>query len=130
MRIYAIRDRMINYYLTPFAAHTDREVQASIATAINNPESLDAIAQAPHHFEIWILGEIDEDGNLKEHKELLATCDSLIRPGLREGGPNQPRARQDGQAPGGGPSQALHPYEHRTPRQRAPEGAPQATAKP
>jgi len=80
MNIYAVRDRLLDYYLHPFAAHTDKEVLGAIATAINREGNLDAIAQAPHHFEIWKIGEVDDDGHLTARKELLATCENLIRP--------------------------------------------------
>jgi len=85
MKLYAIRDRLIDYYLTPFAAHTDNEVMASLASAINNPESLDAIAQTPHHFEIWAIGEIDQEGHLTAAKQLLADCSTLVRPKTNDG---------------------------------------------
>jgi len=82
MNIYAVRDRLIDYYLHPFAAHTDKEVMGALATAINREGNMDAIAQAPHHFEIWKIGIIIENGNIQPCKELLGTADSLVRPSV------------------------------------------------
>lgn len=96
MNIYALRDRLIDYYLTPFAAPTDKDVLAAIAAAINNGENRDAIAQAPHHFEIWKLATIDDDGHIKEARELLADCASLIRTDLRKSSPELTRAGESG----------------------------------
>lgn len=84
MNIYAIRDRLINYYQTPFMAHTDKEVLASLAKLINGEDiNIHEIAQAPQHYEIWRLGQVDQDGDLIQDKELLADCASLIRIGVR-----------------------------------------------
>lgn len=101
MNIYALKDRLIDYYLTPFAARGDKDVLAAIAAAINNGENRDAIAQAPHHFEVWKLATIDDDGHIKEARELLADCASLIRTDLRKSSPELARAPESGEAVGG-----------------------------
>lgn len=79
MKIYAVRDRMIDYFLTPFAAPNDQEVMASLSNEINRPDNINAIAQAPHHFELYLLGEIDENGTIFPKKELICDCSSLVR---------------------------------------------------
>lgn len=84
MRIYAIRDRLIDYFMAPFAAPGDKEVLAAMAHRINLVgETNDAIAQAPHHFEIWKLGEVNEDGHITAAQDFIADCSSLIRRGIR-----------------------------------------------
>jgi len=83
MKIYAVRDRLLDYYGDPFMGPTDNSVLAAMASNINNPESKRDFAQAPHHFEIWRLGEINENGDVTKDKELLCDCASLIRPGIR-----------------------------------------------
>lgn len=83
--IYAIRDRLIDYFMRPFAAQDDKEVLASIAHAINQGDN-SAISQTPHHFEIWRLGSVTEEGDLRAGKELIADCSSLIRNGIRRTG--------------------------------------------
>lgn len=93
MKIYAIKDRLIDYFLTPFAAPGDKEVMASVAATINRPGNNDAIAQAPHHFEVWSLGHVTEDGHLVPEREFLGDCSSLVRRGVREGG-GTPTAEQ------------------------------------
>jgi len=83
MKLYAIRDKLISYYMTPFAAPNDKDVLAGIANAVNNLEENSAISKAPHHFEIWCLGEVTEDGHLEVNKYLVADANSLVRENLR-----------------------------------------------
>lgn len=79
MKIYAVRDRLIDYFLQPFVGNTDKQIMASLAIYINNRENTDALAQAPQHFELWRLGEVLEDGQIIAYKEFLADCSTLIR---------------------------------------------------
>jgi len=83
VNIYSIRDRLLDYYGNPFMGPSNNAVLAAVATNINSPESKSDYAQAPQHFEVWKLGEINENGDVKADKELLADCNSLIRPGVR-----------------------------------------------
>jgi len=108
VRLYAIRDRLIGYYMTPFIGASDNQVKHSLAAMINTPtEGQNAISQAPHHFELWKLAEINEEtGTVKPDPEFLADCASLVRgghgeaPKPREGkAPNAPSHRPP--APGG-----------------------------
>lgn len=84
MNIYAVRDRLIDYYMQPFVGPNDKEVMAALARTVNNIEDTNGIAQAPHHFELWELGTIDEEGNITPTRKLVCDCASLIRAGLRE----------------------------------------------
>lgn len=111
MKIYAIRDRLINYFMAPFAGpdqHAD--IFAAVATQVNG-DTNDAICQAPHHFEIWTLGEVQEDGTLVPKREFLADCSSLVRTGIRKGvaSPNGNRppnhAQNESRGPLGGDPQ-------------------------
>lgn len=107
MKIYAIRDRLIDYFQQPWAAPGDKEVMTAIAAAINNGENNSAIAQAPHHFEIWRIGEVDEQGHITPSREFLGDCSSLIRGGVRGGGGGNPReekAQSTGNGLSGPPS--------------------------
>jgi len=107
VNIYAIRDRLIAYYLHPFAASNDKEVLAAVATTINREGNPDAIAQAPHHFELWELGIIDdEEGQITPTRRLVCDCASLIRVGVRprrerEGAQAAEATGADPQVPGG-----------------------------
>lgn len=85
MNIYALRDRLIDYYLTPFAAPNDKEVLASLANVINRPGATDGISQAPHHFELWQIGQVLEDGSIEPTKVLITDCSSLVRASIRKG---------------------------------------------
>lgn len=83
MNLYAIRDRLLNYFLNPFVGPSDKQVLAAIAQTINGDDR-HAIQQAPQHFEVWRLAKIEEEtGKVTPAYELLADCTSLIRGGLR-----------------------------------------------
>lgn len=71
---------MIGYYLTPFIAPDDNQILASLSAEISREDNKNAVAYAPHQFQVWQLGEIDDEGNLTARKELLCDCSSLIRP--------------------------------------------------
>lgn len=83
MKLYAVKDRLIDYFMQPFAAHDDKDVLTAFANLINIGNTNDAIAQAPHHFEIWRIAEVTEQGDIVASKEFLAECSSLIRSSLR-----------------------------------------------
>jgi len=83
MKIYALRDRLIDYYLQPFIAPTEKQMLASLAQLVNGEEN-HAVAKAPHHFEAWELAEIDEEGNVTPTRRLVADASSLLRAGIRE----------------------------------------------
>lgn len=89
MKIYAIKDRLIDYFMQPFVGPDDKTVLASVARLVNQGEVTSDIAQAPHQFEVWALGIVDEDGTLTAEREYLADCSSLIRGGIRQGRGNQ-----------------------------------------
>jgi len=80
VKIYALRDKLIDYYMTPFAAQTDKDVLGGIANAVNNQEENSAISKAPHHFEIWCIGHVTEAGEIVPDKYLIADASSLVRP--------------------------------------------------
>lgn len=86
MNIYAIRDRMIDYFMQPFPGPDDKNVLAAVATRVNQGEPTDAICQAPHHFEVWKLAEIHNDGHITPARELIADCASLVRASVRQDG--------------------------------------------
>jgi len=94
MKIYTIRDRLIDYYLRPFAAEGDKEVMASLAEAINNEENQTPLAKAPHHFELWSVGTFHEDGTIEPEHILVADCGSLIRERVRRGEERGPGGSQ------------------------------------
>lgn len=89
MNIYAIRDRLLDYYMQPFAGPEDKAVLAAIARTINSTENMSDVAQAPHHFEVWKLGHVTVDGHIVPERELIADCAGLIRPDIRKSGKPQ-----------------------------------------
>lgn len=83
-KLYAIRDRLLDYYMPPFVGPTDVQVLAAIAESVNNEENRHALAKTPQHFEVWRLAEINEhDGTVETSKELITDCSSLVRPSVR-----------------------------------------------
>lgn len=98
MNLYAIYDRMIDYFMPPFIGPSDNQVKASLAEAVNNQETKSALTTNPHHFEIWRLAEIEETGEVKPSKEYLADAASLVRERVRSTG--KPGADQDQTPPG------------------------------
>lgn len=129
MNIYAVRDRLIGYFLQPFPAHTDKEVLASCANAINREDNRDPIAQTPHHFEIWRLASINEEtGKVTGDPEFLADCSGLVRGNLREGGERGEQTVALAEASRGGAS--TRPGLDGNPVERAPPLATQAEDRP
>lgn len=133
MKIYAVRDRLIHYFMTPFCGADDKQVLAGLANHINNPEgTYDAIKQAPHHFEIWKLGEVQENGLITSKIDFLADCSSLVRASVRSTtdagtGADAPARGRRPQPPGGGRAGA--DTEHR-PTENAAPATPGAAADP
>lgn len=83
MNIYAVRDRLIDYYMQPFVGPSDKEVMSALARTVNNTGDTNGITQAPHHFELWELGKVDDEGNITPTRKLVCDCASLIRAGVR-----------------------------------------------
>lgn len=94
MKIYCLRDRLIDYWMQPFAGPDHKSVMAAIARTVNEQgATLSDIQSAPHQFEIWQLGIVTEDGHLTPEREYVADCASLIRSRVRPGEqPHQPEA--------------------------------------
>lgn len=90
MKVYAIKDRLIDYFMQPFIGPDDKNVLASVARLVNQGEVTSDIAQAPHQFEVWKLGEVQEDGTLIAQREYLADCSSLLRGGIRGAAATKP----------------------------------------
>lgn len=84
MKLYAIRDKMIDYFQPPFVANGDNDVLASVAIVVNTQDKTNAINQAPHHYEIYQLAEINsETGDVTACKIFIADASSLVRGGIR-----------------------------------------------
>lgn len=99
MKIFAIRDRLLDYYQRPMVFDRAPDLMAALAKAINSTEGENEIQQAPEQFELWQLGEVDDQGNLKAERQLIINCASLIRNGVWTR--TQRGSRQtDGEAPG------------------------------
>lgn len=123
MRLYAIRDRLIDYFMQPFVADSNPKVLAALAETINDTGNRHAISQTPHHFEVWCLAEINEEtGNVTGKPEFLAECSSLVRGNIRETGNPAAEALPRPNGGGGGTPPATAP--ETGPGQRAPQSAP------
>lgn len=108
MKIFAIRDRLIGYFQKPFAETDTGPVLAAIAQVINTGDTSNAIAQAPHHFELWELGTVTETGHIEGRPEFIADLSTLIRTERNATGPNSgqiPSLTSGGIRPAGSPAQ-------------------------
>jgi len=88
---------MIDYFMVPFAAPSENEAMASISHEVNREDISAAIQNAPHHFELYSLGEIDDNGIINPKKELICDCSSLVRAKRQ---PAESEARRSENPPG------------------------------
>jgi len=79
LKIFAIRDRLLDYYQAPMAQMRSSDLVAAIANQLNNPETAYEINQAPEQFEVWQLGYVTDDGHLVPDRVLVCNCAQLIR---------------------------------------------------
>lgn len=81
--IYAIRDRMLDYFQPPVCVHRVQDLMAAIAKGINGEgEAKNELAQAPDHYELWKIGEVDDQGHIRAEREFVSNCSQLIRTGV------------------------------------------------
>lgn len=86
LKLYAIRDRLLGYFMQPFPGPSDHQVKAAVAHNVNEGGT-HAINQAPHQFELWRLAGFDETtGKVTAEPEYLCDLSSLIRGSVRAGG--------------------------------------------
>lgn len=127
MKLYAIRDRLIDYYMQPFVGQSEKQVIASLANIINEEGNTSAIAQKPEHFELWRLAEIDETtGQVQGDREFICDAGSLVRSGIRNDGSGKPGGTPMETPQRGSRGQAGQAPEGASPAERAPASATQA----
>lgn len=85
MKIYAIRDRLIDYFDKPFVAEHDKAVMGGVAATINNPNNEAPISHAPQHFELWELGTVDDDGHIVATRQIICNLAQLVRQESKHG---------------------------------------------
>lgn len=86
MKLYALRDRALAYFLRPFIADSHFQVLASLSETINS-ETITPIQAAPHHYELWQLAEVNEEtGHVTGKPEFIQDCASLVRERIRPRG--------------------------------------------
>lgn len=83
MKLYAIRDRLLDFMAPPFVAPSDNQVKQALANTVNMGKDTDAYKAAPHHFELWSLATITEKGEVTAKAEFLCDLSSLVRTDLR-----------------------------------------------
>lgn len=128
MKLYALRDRLLEYFQRPFIGDSDATVLAAVAMAINNEETKVDFAQAPTHFEVWQLAEIrEETGAVTPTPKFLSNCGDLRR-GIRE---ERTRSTPEGTrtAPSGSPAPNGLPSHQGTP-DRPSQGSVESQANP
>lgn len=83
MKIFAVRDRMLDYFQVPVVVHREQDLIAAIARGINGEgDDRNELAQAPDHYELWLLAEVDDQGRINEKREFIANCASFVRNGV------------------------------------------------
>lgn len=77
---------MIDYYVQPpFFASTALQAISAVADLVNSNKP-HAVAQAPHHFELWQIGGVNEQtGQIYEEREFLGDCNIFVRSDIRKG---------------------------------------------
>lgn len=120
MKIYAVRDRLIDYFMQPFVGQSDKQVLSALSETINRDHT-HAIQAAPHHFEVWELGEVDEDtGEIRPKRQLLADCASLVRASVRTDPGAEPGGRPNGTTAGSRTGPAGGDHRKAVPGERGP----------
>lgn len=88
MKLYAVRDRLLEIFQQPFVAHSDSQVMSSLAKVVNSQEEGNVITATPGDFELWSLAEIEEEtGRVKADPKFLANCARFVRGSVRGAGP-------------------------------------------
>jgi len=80
MKLYAIRDRMLDYFQNPVAVTRQEDFLAAVARNVNGETN--ELAQAPDHYEVWEIAEIDDQGRITPKREFIANCSRFIRSGV------------------------------------------------
>jgi len=120
---------MLDYFQAPVAVTREQDFLQAVARNINGEAS--ELSQAPDHYEVWQIGEIDDQGHITANRQFLANCSSLIRNGVwgrRATGadPAQNLSQPIPMQPGGRPGRAgADPNPHEGTKQTTNLKAPQ-----
>lgn len=90
MNLYGVKDLLLNIMAPPFVAPSDNQAITALANIVNRGRETDPYAQAPHHFQLWQLATIDEEGNVSPTKIILTDLSSLVRADIRQDGERRP----------------------------------------
>jgi len=62
LRLFSIKDRLMNVYLTPFPARADVEALRQVAASFSDPSMKQTpVAQSPQDYDLVFLGEFDDE---------------------------------------------------------------------
>ncbi len=82
MKIYAIRDTCVKAFLLPMYFQNNAAATRAIGDAVNKATEENQFYQHPEHFQLYHLGEFDEDtGQITPNvaPEFVVDCQSLVR---------------------------------------------------
>lgn len=100
MKIFAIRDRMLDYFQVPVVVNREQDLVAAVAKQVNG--GANEVAQAPDHFEIWEIAEVDDQGHIQPTRVFKCNCASLVRNGVwKRGESGADGAQGDARTPPG-----------------------------
>ena len=80
MKLFAIRDRMLDYFQAPVAVTREQDFFQAVSRNVNGEGN--ELAQAPDHYEIWQVAEIDDQGHITAKREFIGNCSRYIRNGV------------------------------------------------
>lgn len=64
-----------------FFASDEKQMLSGLSAEISRHDNKNPIALVPDQFQVWRLGEIDDEGNVTAEKQLVCTCNTLVRVG-------------------------------------------------
>lgn len=80
LKLYSVRDRLMNVYLAPFVARADIEAVRQIKSSMDDPQlAKSPLVTNPADYDLCLVGEFDDEtGILQASKpEILFSLDSL-----------------------------------------------------
>lgn len=80
--MFAIRDTCVGSFLVPMFFQNKAAAVRSLGDAVNRPDKDSNFHQHPEHFQLYYLGEFDDETGLAQllpAPEFVVDCQSLVR---------------------------------------------------
>nr|QJB20106.1 MAG: nonstructural protein [Microvirus sp.] len=81
MKIYSVRDTCVGAFLLPMFFQNSAAAVRALGDAVNKPGEDNQFFQHPEHYQLYALGEFDEDSGslVPVPPEFIVDCQSLVR---------------------------------------------------